>query len=181
MLQPFGALPPPQRLAKRASGAAHFTGRNFRGRSLCEEPVLWQSPLQISNPVHAVISSQGCDLSVTFTRSQSTRAWFDSLKKKLKVTTSPNLLCEWWEILPGRHIEIVSTAIDNLTIKGLHNINRSYIRSRTSVFLVVFRERLSCHLVICLVQHWTADASKVSWLPNSEVFSQHNLIQILLS
>ena len=125
MLQPFGALPPPQRLAKRVSGAAHFTGRNFRGRSLCEEPVLWQSSLQISNPVHAVISLQGCDLSVTFTLPQSTRAWFDSLKKKLKVTTSPNLLCEWWEILPGRHIEIVSTALDNLTIKGLHNINRS--------------------------------------------------------
>ena len=105
----------------------------------------------------AVISLQGCDLSVTFTLPQSTRSWFDSLKKKLKVTTSPNLLCEWWEILPGRHIEIVSTALDNLTIKGLHNINRSYIRSRISVFLVVFRERLSCHLVICLVQLCTAD------------------------
>ena len=160
MLQPFGALPPPQRLAKRVSGAAHFTGRNFRGRSLCEEPVLWQSPLQISNPVHAVISSQGCDLSVTFTLPQSTRAWFDSLKKKLKVTTSPNLLCEWWEILPGRHIEIVSMHLITTELKGFTSIltmSRSYIRFRTSVFLVVFRERLSCHLVICLVQHWTAD------------------------
>ena len=30
---------------------------------------------------------------------------------------------------------------------------------------------MSCHLVICLVQHWTADASKVSVLLNSKVFS----------